>query len=37
MLSFAPAIKISLAIWLVRLANSSRSRRAAAGSLSSTR
>jgi len=36
-LSFAPAIKTSLAIWLVRLANSSRSRRAAAGSLSSTR
>ena len=36
-LSFAPAIRISLAIWLVRLANSSRSRRAAAGSLSSTR
>jgi len=27
------AIRISLAIWLVRLANSSRSRRAAAGSL----
>ena len=36
-LSLAPAIRISLAIWLVRLANSSRSRRAAAGSLSSTR
>ena len=35
--SFALAISISLAIWLVRLANSSRSRRAAAGSLSSTR
>src|ERR1700722_20688088 len=36
-ISLAPAIRISLAIWLVRLANSSRSRRAAAGSLSSTR
>src|SRR3984885_3366855 len=36
-LSLAPAIKMSLAIWLVRLANSSRRRRAAAGSLSSTR
>jgi hypothetical protein len=36
-LSFVLAIRISLAIWLVRLAISSRSRRAAAGSLSSTR
>ena len=36
-LSFPPAIKISLASWLVRSASSSRSRRAAAGSLSSTR
>ena len=37
MLSLEPAIRMSLAIWLVRVANSSRSRRAAAGSLSSTR
>ena len=36
-LSFAPAIRISLASWLVRVASSSRRRRAAAGSLSSTR
>ena len=36
-LSFPPAIRMSLAIWLVRVTNSSRSRRAAAGSLSSTR
>src|SRR5262245_38529014 len=36
-LSLAPAIMISLAIWLERTANSSRRRRAAAGSLSSTR
>ena len=35
--NFAPAIRMSLASWLVRLASSSRSRRAAAGSLSSTR
>jgi hypothetical protein len=33
----APAIKMSLAIWLERLAKASRSLRAAAGSLSRTR
>ena len=37
LLSLAPAISISLASWLVRVASSSRRRRAAAGSLSSTR
>src|SRR3954468_19382075 len=36
-LSFAPAIRMSLAIWLVREARSSRRRRAAAGSLSRSR